>query len=148
MTDRVFLDTNVLVYAFDRSDPARHDTAAALLTGLLADRSACVSTQVLKELYVVATRKVAAPLSHEAARAIIEDLSQVTVVEETVALLTLALDLVKRLRWSLWDAAILAAARIAGCSRLLTEDLQHGRVVDGVRVENPFLERPAEPPPR
>jgi predicted nucleic acid-binding protein len=138
MASSAFLDTNVLVYAFDRSDEVRQKSASALVGELLDQHAACVSTQVVKELYVVTTRKIAEPLTHAEARAIIDELSVLTVVDETLPLLGKALDLCGRFQLSLWDACIVAAAAWAGCDRLYTEDLQDGQVIDGVRIVNPF----------
>ena len=137
--ERAFLDTNVLVYALDAAEPDKQPVAAALVARLLDDRAAVISVQVLRELYVIVTRKIAEPLSPADARAIIDDLLLLPVVEETPALFTTALDLVARHRFSLWDALILAAAKSAGCDVLYTEDLSHGQVVLGVRIADPFV---------
>lgn len=139
MSGRAFLDTNILVYAFDRSDEVRHRQASALVEKLIDQRAACVSTQILKEFYVVTTRKIADPLTHEEACAILDDFSMLTVVEETLPLLRRALRLCGRFQLSLWDASIVAAAAWSGCDRLYTEDLQAGQVIDGVEIVNPFL---------
>ena len=138
MSAEAFLDTNVLVYAFDRSDPARHEAARRLVGELIDSRRAVVSVQVLKEFYVVSTRKVAAPLSHDEAVRVVEDLARLTVVEDSLALLARALELAGRNRISLWDASIVAAAAAAGCGALYSEDLAAGATLGGVRVVNPF----------
>jgi predicted nucleic acid-binding protein len=140
MANRAFIDTNVLVYAFDRSDDVRQKKASKLVGDLLDQRAACLSTQVLKEFYVVTTRKIAAPLTHDEASAIIDELFALEVVEERLPLLRKALELCGRAQLSLWDATILAAAAWAGCDRLFTEDLQAGQVIDGVKIVNPFSE--------
>lgn len=135
---RTFVDTNVLVYAHDRGEPAKRERALAVLAA--TDRRALVlSTQVLSEFYVATTRPQRQLLSREAARRIVTDLL-LTPVEPVDA------DLVRRVHrlhashsLSYWDALVVGAAARAGCQRLLTEDLQAGQVIDGVRVENPFV---------
>lgn len=139
MAELAFLDANVIVYAMDRSDPTRQRTAAALVGALLEDRRAIISVQVLREFYVIATRKIAAPLTHAAAREVIEDLRALTVVDESSALLADALDILEEARLSLWDALIVAAAARAGCTVLYSEDMAHGQVIRGVRIHNPFF---------
>jgi len=141
MPGKVFLDTNVLVYAFDRSDPARHAAARNLVATLLDERRGVLSVQVLKEFYVVATRRAAEPADHATACRIINELRTFDVVEEGLAELDTALLLVAKYRISLWDALIVAAARSGGCTEICTEDLQDGQTIEGVTVRNPFLRR-------
>ena len=134
--DRAFVDTNVLVYAVDRSSPAKQTRAQSLLAELAG--SIAISTQVLLEFYVTATRKLAKPLSHEEAERRVQELSGADVVEVTVPLVRTAIALSREHRLSLWDALIVESARARGCRRLYSEDLQHGREFGGVRVVNPF----------
>lgn len=136
---RSFIDTNVLVYAFDRSDPRRQALAAELLVGLLDQRAAVLSVQVLREFYVVATRKIAAPISHDQACDIIRSLTVLHVVDDTLALFEEGLEVCQGHQLSLWDALIVVAARAGGCAVLYTEDLTHDQVINGVRVVNPFV---------
>ena len=109
-----------------------------LLRDALETRSGVLSTQVLQEFFVVSTRKLG--VRPESARRKIELLSTLDVVRPQVADVLAAVDLHRLHDISFWDGLILRAAQIAGCRVLLTEDLQHGRLYDGVRVENPFLE--------
>lgn len=135
---RTFLDTNVVVYAVDREDDAKRQVAIGAIAGLSAG-GGVLSTQVLAEFYVAATRKIAHPLTHaEGARAVTW-LAGFEVVPHDAALVRAAVDLRERAGISLWDALILRAAATAGCERVLTEDLNHGQVIDGVRIENPFV---------
>jgi predicted nucleic acid-binding protein len=137
--ERTFLDTNVLVYAFDGADPVRQGIAAAVLEQEIEGGTGVVSVQVLRELYVTLTRKVQPPVAaSEAARQVDRVASVLVVVEESVEVLRDGLELCARSRMSPWDAWIVAAAAAAGCLRLLTEDLQHGATHLGVRVEDPF----------
>ncbi len=134
--DKAFVDTNVFVYAVDASSPAKRIRAQSLLADL-AD-SIVISTQVLLEFYVTATRKLAKPLSPEDAERRVHELSGTDVVEVTVPLVRTAITLSREHRLSLWDALIVESARARGCRRLFSEDLQHGRKFGNVRVENPF----------
>ena len=133
-----FVDTNVLAYAHDRSEPARQSVAQAVLEQLWVDRTGVLSTQVLQELYVVATRKLDPPMRRAAARELVALYGEWPVVQVDVALVVSASELEERHTLSFWDALIVEAARRAGATRLLTEDLQHGRRIGGVSIENPF----------
>jgi len=136
---RSFLDTNVLVYALDRSAGHRHEVARTLLETAFSSRQHWISVQVLREFYVVATRKVATPLSQNEAEDIVRDLCHLPVVEETADIVLAGLAIHRRYGLSPWDGLIVAAAAAAGCSTLLSEDLSHGQVMSGVQITNPFL---------
>lgn len=133
---RRFLDTNVLVYADDLEAGAKRDRARDLLDEALSSGEGVVSTQVLQEFFVIATGKLGVEVA--IARRKVELLAAMDVVGIDLDLILAAIDLRRLHSISFWDALILRAAAIAGCSLLLTEDLQHGQVVDGVRIENPF----------
>lgn len=133
-----FVDTNVLAYAHDRSETRKQPVAQAQLEELWRDRTGVLSTQVLQELYVVATRKLATPIPRTTARRIVALYAEWPVVQVDVPLILAASDLEERHTLSFWDALVVEAARRAGATRLLTEDLQAGRRIAGVRVENPF----------
>jgi predicted nucleic acid-binding protein len=134
-----FVDTNVLVYAHDLSETARRPVAQELLHELWHDRSGVVSTQVLSEFYVVATRKFDPPLSRRAAREVVAAYGAWPVVQVDVALILAASALEERHTLSFWDALIVEAASRAGARRVVSEDLQGGRRIRGVLIENPFL---------
>jgi predicted nucleic acid-binding protein len=133
-----FVDTNVLVYAHNRSETHKQPIAQALLDKLWRDRTGVLSTQVLQEFYVVATRKFDPPLRRAAAREIVALYSAWPTVQVDVALILAASKRQDRHSFSFWDSLIVEAARRAGATRLLTEDLQAGRRLDGVRIDNPF----------
>ena len=133
-----FVDTNVLAYAHDRSETRKQAVAQARLEELWRERNGVLSTQVLQELCVVATRKLATPMPRTTARRIVALYAEWPVVQVDVPLILAASDLEERHALSLWDALVVEAARRAGATRLLTEDLQAGRRIAGVRVENPF----------
>ena len=136
MSERVFIDTNVLVYADDASAAAKRTRALELLAELTRESRAVVSTQVLQEYFVVATRKLG--VSPEMARRKVEALSRLDVVLVRPELVLAAIDLHRLHSISFWDALILRAAAASNCTRVLSEDLQHGQTLDGVRIENPF----------
>jgi predicted nucleic acid-binding protein len=133
-----FVDTNVLVYAHDLSETARRPVAQALLDELWRDRSGVVSTQVLSEFYVVATRKFDPPMTRRAARQVVAAYSAWPVVSVDVPLILAASTLEERHSLSFWDALIVEAASRAGACTLVSEDLQAGRRIRGLVIENPF----------
>jgi predicted nucleic acid-binding protein len=133
-----FVDTNVLVYAHDRSETRKQPVAQALLDGLWRTRNGVLSTQVLQEFYVVATRKFDPPMRRSAARGIVALYGEWPIVGVDVALVLAASKLEERHSFSFWDALVVEAARRCGATRLLTEDLQDGRRIGGVSIENPF----------
>jgi len=135
---RTFLDTNVLVYLFDTSAPAKQATAQAILGAEDAEATLVISTQVLQEFYVTVTRKLAKPLSPEEAEEAVRNLAGLSVVEIDVALVLEAIGRSRKSKISLWDALIVESALADGCERLLSEDLQHGQEFRPLRIENPF----------
>ncbi|MGQ0670566.1 MAG: PIN domain-containing protein [Actinomycetota bacterium] len=134
----VFVDTNVLVDARDTSDPGKQARAHAWMHHLWEAEAGRLSVQVLEEYYVTVTRKLQPGLPREEARADIEDLVAWRPVPADDRLLEAAWSIEDRFGLSFWDALIVAAAHEAGCASLLTEDLQHGADLDGVRVVDPF----------
>ena len=140
MDGLTFVDTNVLVYAHDRSDERKQAAARALLEVLWATRTGTLSTQVLQEFYVVATRRLEPPMRRQAAAEIVALYATWPVVQVDVPVIIAATELEATHRLSFWDALILEAARLSGASRVVTEDLQHGRRLAGVRIEDPFRE--------
>ena len=132
----LFLDTNVVAYAFDRSEPMKQQRA---LTILEAEHRLVVSTQVLLETWWVLTRRLAPPMPEDDAEIVLDELSKLPVVQADTSLVMRAVQSSRRWQLALWDAMILEAARSAGCEKVLTEDLQHGMDFAGVVVENPFL---------
>lgn len=146
---RRFLDTNVLLYADDEDAGEKRDRARRLLREAFAAGDAVVSTQVLQEYFVNATRKLG--VDPAIARRKVEIVAELDVVRIDLDLIYSAIDLHRLHSLSFWDALIVRAAAVAGCGLLLTEDLQHGRVIDGVRIEDPFAlapDRADRPEPR
>jgi predicted nucleic acid-binding protein len=138
MTGRTFLDSNVLVYSVDESpaEEVKHATAVELVSARPEDL--VLSTQVLQEFYVVTTRKLKNPLSEERAMRAVRGLAKLDVVGVDVQLVLAAVDTSRTAKISLWDALIIEGASRAGCERVLSEDLNAGQVIRGVRIENPF----------
>jgi predicted nucleic acid-binding protein len=130
-----FLDTNVVVYAFDRADPAKQRTAIAVLDG---GERLVVSTQVLFETWWVLTRRLGTPLDEDEASKVIDELCVLPVVSTDAELVRRAIETNRRSQVAVWDALIIEAARSGGCQRVLSEDLQAGQDFDGVVVESPF----------
>jgi predicted nucleic acid-binding protein len=144
VTERVFLDTNVLIYADDRDAGDRRMRAREILGEAFTQHSGVISTQVLQEYFSVATRKLG--IKPEATRKRVELLATMDVVRIDVSLILAAIDLVRLHSVAFWDALIIQSAQVAGCRLLLTEDLQHGQVFNSLRVENPFQD--TKPPIR
>jgi predicted nucleic acid-binding protein len=134
----VFVDTTVLVYARDASEPEKQPQAAAWVEHLWRTRTARLSFQVLQEYYATTTRKLRPGLPPEQARADVRDLVAWRPVPVGTQLLEAGWTVEDRFGLSCWDALIVAAARIAGCEYLLTEDLQHGAEFEGLQVVDPF----------
>lgn len=141
--DLVFVDTNVLVYRLDVSEADKQRRAQAWLDHLWTERSGRVSYQVLVELYVTLTRKLALPLAARDAREAVEALVAWRPVPVDDEVLDGAWAIEERYGLSWWDAMVVAAARVAGCRFLLTEDLQHGQDLGGVEVVDPMQVDPA-----
>ncbi len=136
----VFLDTNILVYAFDRSAGLKHELARRLVENCWENENGCLSVQVLQEFYVTVTRKIAAPLESLAARQIVEDLSQWRLHTPAATDLLQAIDLAQRFQLSFWDAQIIQSASSLRCRVIYSEDLSHGQQYGEVQVANPFVE--------
>jgi predicted nucleic acid-binding protein len=134
----VFVDTNVLAYAHDSSDQRRQPIASALLAELWQSRAGVLSTQVLTEFYAVVTRKFEPPMSRRDARALVDAYAAWPIVQVDPPLIVAASALEEQHSLSFWDALIIEAARRSGADRLVSEDLQHGRRIAGLIIENPF----------
>jgi predicted nucleic acid-binding protein len=139
MTDRVFVDTNVLLYARDPSEGHKHVTALQWLDRLWDDGNGRTSVQVLNEFYDAATRRLPRPLSSDEAWDDVVALLAWQPQSIDERLLHSARANGQRFKLSWWDSLIVAAAQAQQCPILLTEDLQHGMTMSGVRVQSPFV---------
>jgi len=136
MPVRSFFDTNVLVYLDDAASAVKQNQAYELFRKHLRDRSGYISLQVLQEYFVTATRKL--KVAPEVARRKVELYAALHVVSPSLEDILAAIDIHRVTRVSFWDGLILRAAQKAECKVLYTEDMQNGRVFDGLRVVNPF----------
>lgn len=132
-----FIDSNVFVYTDDQDTPAKRDIALKLFAALRRNRTGVVSIQVLQEYFVAATRKLGVDAS--LARRKTELIAQLTLVIPQREDVLAAIDLHRLHDLSFWDAMIVRAAVSSGCSRLLSEDMQHGQRIESVEIVNPFL---------
>lgn len=137
-----FVDTNVLVYARDASEPAKQPVARRWLESLWASQTARLSAQVLNEYYAVTTRKLSLGLDRDVVRADIRSLMVWRPIPLDLTVIEGAWTIQDRHGVSWWDSLIISAAQVAGCAWLLTEDLEHERLFDGVRVIDPFRTAP------
>jgi predicted nucleic acid-binding protein len=136
MPARSFLDTNILVYTDDRGAPPKQGIALALVESCRRRSCGVVSSQVLQEYFAAATRKLGVPA--ETARRKVELFARFDLVLIGLDDILGAIDLHRLHGFSIWDALVFRAALQSGCSVLYSEDLQHGRRIDGLEVVNPF----------
>jgi predicted nucleic acid-binding protein len=140
MSDKCFIDTNILVYAHDRAAGIKHQKAQSLIEKLWQSGGGVLSTQVLQELCINLRRKTSRPLSVEETRRLIQDYSSWTIVTNTAESVIQALDIEFRYKISFWDALIVQAAGSSGAAILYSEDLADGQVYGSVRVVNPLTD--------
>src|SRR3989442_13878172 len=138
MSGKTFIDTNVLIYAHDIDASLKHQVAKAVLRELWSERAGLLSKQVLQEFYVNVTRKIASPLSKVSARAVINSYSG-WCIENTLVDISTAFRIEDESLIGFWDPLVIASAVKGGATRLISEDLNSGQTVMGVRIENPFV---------
>ncbi len=139
MSDRTFVDTNILIYAHDVDAKSKQHVAKSLLAKLWSDRTGVVSMQVLQEFYVNVTRKISSPLPKNLARVVTNSYA-IWCVETTTTEISSAFRIEDESHIGFWDALIVASAAKSGASRILSEDLNARQMIAGVRIENPFVE--------
>jgi predicted nucleic acid-binding protein len=139
MSGRCFVDTNILLYAYDFEAGVKHKIAAEVLRGLWRNDAGALSTQVLQEFYVNVTAKISKPISPAQARTIISRYRVWPLEENNADSILRASEIQEHFRLSFWDALIIAAAIKAGAKTLLSEDLNAGQVIEGVKIMNPLL---------
>ena len=141
MSDRILADTNVLVYAYDRSEPQKQRRALEVLDRLAVSRVGVISTQVLAEFFVAVTRKIETPLSVSEAYVRVKNYLQAwTVLDLTGMIVLEAARGVREHQFNFWDAQIWAAARLNQIPIVFSEDFNVGAVTEGVHFVNPFAE--------
>ena len=146
MSDRCFVDTNILVYAHDRSAGLKHERARLLIEELWNSGRGVLSTQVLQELCINLRRKSSRPLSVEETRRLVQDYLSWEVFVNTPASTIQALDLEVRCKISFWDALILQAAESSGVAILYSEDLATGQRYGSIRIVNPLTDSASQSP--
>ena len=137
MSDRSFFDTNVLVYTDDRATPSKQRRALEVVAAHRRTKTGVVSQQVLQEYFVAVTRKL--HVDAAVARRKVELIGEFDVFSPELNDVLAAIDLHRLRGISFWDALVVRSAKEAGCSVLLSEDFQHGREIEGIRITNPFL---------
>ena len=138
MNGKTFVDTNMLVYAHDIDAKAKHEAAKVVLRDLWRTRTGVLSVQVLQEFYVNVTRKIPRPLPRNAARQVVSAYS-IWCVDTAASDISMAFKIEHASKIGFWDALIVASAVQSGAARIVSEDLNAGQVIAGVRIENPFL---------
>ena len=133
-----FFDTNVLVYIVDADEPEKQEISRDLVQEHLAEGDGSISVQVLREFFS-SSRRLRTPVSYETASEAVEYFASFSPVQEDASMVLGAVRRTREMSISFWDALIVEAALKAGADRLFTEDMQHGQVIEGMRVENPFL---------
>lgn len=136
-SSKTFIDTNILIYAHDIDAKEKHAVAKQALSEFWASRTGFLSMQVLQEFYVNVTRKLSRPLMKKSARAIVDKYA-IWCIDTTPAEIATAFRIEDEARIGFWDALICAAALKAGAERILSEDLNPGQKIAGIRVINPF----------
>ena len=139
MSDRTFVDTNILVYAHDADAGEKHAAAAQSIADLWESKNGIISTQVLQELYITLTRKVATPVTRNIARRLIRNYLTWEVVLNDGAIVLHVSEIEENYHLSFWDGLIVAAAYSKNAAVILTEDLNHDQRIEGIRIQNPFL---------
>ena len=141
MSASTFIDTNVFIYHLDATDPRKHAVAGDVVSDALRTRNACVSYQVVQECLNVISSKARVPLSPEQAQAYLDAvLRPLLQVGASIDLFHRALGIRARWRYGFYDSLVIAAALTAGCTKLLSEDLQHGQRIESLTIVNPFRE--------
>jgi predicted nucleic acid-binding protein len=138
MNDKAFLDTNILVYAYDKHEPEKQKRAQSLLNDGIILEDAVLSVQVLSEFFNVVTRNIRQPMSPDEAQEIIETLSILPVQEIDPVMVNRAIETHKMYQISYWDSLIVSAAERAGCTMIYSEDLNDGQIYHSIQVRNPF----------
>ena len=138
MSDRIFVDTNILVYAHDLSAGDRHTKASAVIESLWESKTGVISTLVIQEFYVTVTRKIRNPLKPAEAREIIRNYFAWPVQTNDPETTIRASEIEENNSLSFWDALVVAAALRLEANKIMTEDLNHGQIIEGILIENPL----------
>ncbi len=137
--DKIFLDTNIFIYAHDSSAREKHKISKEIVVDLWTSGLGLVSTQVLQEFFVNITSKIPKPLDVKLAKEIVKDFLKWDVVVNDGESILEAIEIHLRYKYSFWDSMIVGAAIRGGATLLLSEDLSDGQTIDSVKIKNPFL---------
>ena len=135
---KAFIDTNIIIYAYDVTAGKKHETARIIITDLWDSGLGVLSTQVLQEFFVNVVQKIPKPVDKQQAKEIVRDFLKWHVVVNTGDSIVDAMDICLRFEYSFWDSMIIEAAIKGGATVLISEDLQDGQVISGVTIKNPF----------
>ncbi|MEW6418244.1 MAG: PIN domain-containing protein [Nitrospirota bacterium] len=136
---KVFLDTNIVIYAYDVSAGDKHRITEDIIDGLWRSGGGITSVQVLTEFFVTITTKIPKPMDKKAAREIVRDFLKWDVVVNDGESVLKAIDIHTRYQYSFWDSMIIQAAIKGNATVLLSEDLSDGQVINGLKIKNPFV---------
>lgn len=139
MKDRYFIDTDILVYANDLSQPEKKQKAQQIILSGIREDTIALSTQVLSEFFITVTRKIKVPLSSEIAKKEIQLLGNSEIVDIDMPLVIQAIDISKKHQLSYWDSLIISAAVRSRSVILYSEDLTHNQTIEGIKIVNPFI---------
>lgn len=138
MSGKIFIDTNILIYAHDLDAGKKHNIAVEIIKDIWEGRSGVISTQVLQEFYINMTRKILKTISPMEVREIIRSYMSWEIIENSPMSIIRASEIEEKYRISFWDALIVVAAYSAQVDKILTEDLHDGQMMEGIFIENPF----------
>ena len=136
--DKIFLDTNILIYAYDLTAGKKHETAKKIIVDLWDSGFGVLSTQVLQEFFVNVTQKIPKPLDVDLAKGIVSDLLKWDVVINDGECILAAIEIQSKYKYSFWDSLIIEAAISGGAALLFSEDLSDGQIIKGLTIKNPF----------
>ncbi len=139
--DNVFVDTNIIVYAYDASAGTKHDVAMKIMRELWDSGRGTISMQVLQEFFVTVTSKIAKPLDIKTARDVVRDLTKWNPILVNGDIIINAIDIHSVSRYSFGDSLIIAAAIEAGVGTLYSEDLSDKQRIKNITIKNPFKSR-------
>ncbi|MBN1831488.1 MAG: PIN domain-containing protein [Deltaproteobacteria bacterium] len=136
--DKTFVDTNIIIYAYDVTAGKKHEAAENILADLWNSGLGVISTQVLQEFFVNVVQKIPNPIDKKQAKEIIRDFLKWHVVVNTGESIIEAINISQKFNYSFWDSMIIEAAIAGGAGVLLSEDLQDGQIINDVNIMNPF----------
>ncbi len=138
MTEKYFIDTNILIYTIDNHNPKKKKISRELVAKLFESHSGIISTQVLQEFYYTAVNKLKS--DPKIVKSLLKSFEDLEIVQINTTIIHNAIDCSVANNISFWDALIISAAESANCNKLFSEDLNSGQIINGVEIVNPFFE--------